>query len=100
MPLASRELIIQDIGDTFFATVLSRSAEGYAQATVQRDQTLFGGTVVRPNPENGGKVAVAEAASGTADLVAEKLRNAPEFVTRKGPIRAKIFVLETPKLIN
>ena len=84
----------------FFATVISRTAEGYAQATVQRDQTLLAGPIARPNPENAGKVAVAEAAAGTADQFSKKLQNAPEYATQKGPIRTKIFVIETPKLTN
>lgn len=84
----------------FFATVLSRSAEGYAQASVQRDRNIFGNYQEVPNPQNAGKSAVAEAASSTADLVADRMKNMPEYITKKGPIRTKIFIIETPKLIN
>lgn len=84
----------------FFATVMSRAAEGYAQASVDRNQNIFGNFQQVPSVENAGKVAVAEAASGTADLVAQNMRSSPEFVTKKGPIRTKIFITETPKLTN
>jgi hypothetical protein len=84
----------------FFATVLSRTAEGYAQATVQRDRNIIGNYQTVPNTENAGKSAIAEAASSTANLVSDKLKNLPEFVTKKGPIKTKIFIIETPSLIN
>jgi hypothetical protein len=84
----------------FFATVISRGAQGYAEATVERNRNVFGTYQEIPNPENAGKTAVAEAASGTTDLIADEMRNLPEFVTKKGPIRTKIFITETPKLLN
>ena len=84
----------------FFATVMSRAAEGYAQASVERNQNIFGNYQQVPSTENAGKAAVAEAASSTADIIADNMRNLPEFVTKKGPIRTKIFITETPKLTN
>ncbi len=84
----------------FFATVLSRSAEGYAQASVQRDRNIFGSYQEVPSAENAGKVAVTQAAASTADIIADGLKNLPEFVTRKGPMITKVFVIETPTLTN
>ena len=84
----------------FFAMLLSRGAEGYAQASVERNQNIFGNYQQIPNQNNAGKVAVAEAASGTADLVAEKMRNLPEYVTKRGPIKTKVFITKTPSLVN
>ena len=84
----------------FFANILSRGAQGYAQASVQRDRNIFGTYQEVPSVENAGKVAVAEAAAGTADEIADQMRQLPEYVTKSGPIRTKIFITETPKLIN
>ena len=82
----------------FFATVMSRAAEGYAQASVQRDRNLFGNYQEVPSTENAGKTAVAEAASSTANLISDRMKNSPEYMITKGPIRTKIFIMDTPKL--
>lgn len=84
----------------FFATVMARGAEGYVQASVQRDRNIFGNYQEIPSQENAGKTAIAEAASETANVISDEMKNRPEFVTKKGPIRTKIFITETPKLIN
>lgn len=84
----------------FFATVMARTAEGYAQATVDRDRNVFGMYQQKPNPSNAGKAAVAEAASSTANQLAERVRNLPEYVTKRGPIKTKVFIMKTPELIN
>jgi hypothetical protein len=82
----------------FFATILSRAAQGYSQATVERERNFFGDFQTVPTPENASKVGVVEGASATADMIAERARSAPEFITKSGPIEAKIFITETPKL--
>ena len=84
----------------FFATVLSRTAEGYAQASVERDRNIFGIYQEKPSPRNSGKSAVAEAAASTANLVSSRMKSLPEFVTKKGPIKTKVFITATPTLIN
>jgi len=84
----------------FFATVLARAAEGYAQASVERNQNLFGNFQQVPNQENAGKVAVASAASETANVVSREIKNLPEYASIRGPIRAQVFITEKPTLTN
>ena len=84
----------------FFATMLSRAAQGYSQATVERERNFFGDFQTVPNPENAGKVGLVEGASATTEMIAERAQSAPEYITKEGPISAKIFIVETPKLTN
>lgn len=84
----------------FFANLLARGAEGYANAVIDQRRNIFGTYQRVPSPDTAGKVAVAEAASGTADLLQEKMRTLPEYTTVEGPVETKIFIMETPKLTN
>lgn len=82
----------------FFAAVLARGAQGYAEGIVQRDRNILGQYINVPNNDNSGRIAVAQAGQQTAELMAEQMKQAPEFTTAKGPILTKIFVMEAPKL--
>lgn len=84
----------------FFASLMGRAAEGYAQASVQRSRNIFGGFEQVPTAENAGKMAIAEAASETADQATTKMKNTPEYTVVRGPIRVKIFVTKRPKLTD
>lgn len=81
----------------FFASVLASAAEGYAEATVQRQQNLFGNYQNVPTTETAGKKGVAEGAAQTADVMAEKMKSAPEFTTVRGPINTMIFIIDDVK---
>jgi hypothetical protein len=82
----------------FFASVLSSAAEGYADATVQRQRNLFGNYENVPTAENAGKQGLAQGASQTADVMSEKMKSAPEFTTVRGPITTKIFIIDDVKM--
>lgn len=84
----------------FFATLLARGAEGYATALVDQKRNVFGDYQRVPSPDAAGKVALAEAASSTADILQEKMRTLPEYTTVQGPIKTKVFIMETPKLTS
>lgn len=84
----------------FFATIMSRAAEGYAQASVERNQNVWGNFQQVPNHKNAGKIAVAEAASSTTDVIDQRMKQIPEYTLKKGPIRARIFITQKPILID
>lgn len=82
----------------FFASVLSAAAQGYSEATVQRQRDFFGQFQNTPTTDSAGKIGVAEGFSQTADLMAENMKSAPEFTTVKGPIRTKVFIIDDMKI--
>lgn len=81
----------------FFASVLASAAEGYAEATVQRQRDFFGQFQNTPTVENAGKTGIARGASQTAEIMADKMKSAPEFTTVRGPIHTKIFIIDDIK---
>ena len=81
----------------FFASVLASAAEGYAEATVQRQRDFFGQFQNTPTVENAGKTGVAKGASQTAEIMADKMKSAPEYTTVRGPIHTKIFIIDDIK---
>ena len=84
----------------FVATILSKTAEGYADSFVERERNFFGGYQAVPNPQNAEKKAVAGAAASTANMLKDRMKAMPEYTTIRGPIRTKVFLMENPKLTN
>lgn len=82
----------------FFASVMAKAAEGYANAQVSRDRNILGQYVQTPGEANAGKVAVSEGASQTANMLSDQMKQAPEWTKVEGPILAKIFIIESPKI--
>lgn len=83
----------------FFASMLSAAARGYAEATVQRQRDFFGQFQNTPSQGSAVKVGAAEGFSQTADMMAENMKTAPEYVRVSGPIRTKIFIIDN-ELLN
>lgn len=84
----------------FAAEFLAAAAAGYADATVQRDQNVFGGYTEKPGTDTFSKKALSSALSKTADRFADKLKSVPEFSVLEGPIEIQVLITEQPKLIE
>lgn len=82
----------------FFTAVLSRAAQGYASSQVDQSRNFFGDFVPQPTTKNAAKVAAAEAAAQTAQILEDEVRNRPEYTTVKGPLLTRVFITKTPTL--
>ena len=80
----------------FFADLLAGAVGGYAEASKQREQGLYGINQPAVTPDNAVKGAVAGAAQATANLMAEKAKSAPEYTLAKGPHDIQLFIVKGP----
>lgn len=84
----------------FGAEFLASAAAGYADSTVEREQTALGAYVEKPGVDTHTKKALASALSKTAERFSEKLKQAPEYSVLVGTFNINILVLDQPKLIT
>jgi len=84
----------------FLAEFLAAGAAGYADATISRDQNVFGNSIEARNEDTFAKKAIVSALSKTADRYADKIKQSPEFSILQGPIQIQVLVIDQPKLIN
>ena len=77
----------------FGGEFLAAGAAGFADATIQRNQTAFGQYQTVPGVDTAAKGAVVNAMSKTADRFAEKQRQQPGYTTVRGGQR--VYVLFT-----
>lgn len=77
----------------FGAEILAAGAAGYADATVERKETLTG-YADAPTLANASRKAIAAALGRTADRFSDKLRSVPEYAVLKGPVDIKIIVTD------
>lgn len=82
----------------FAAEFLASAAAGYADATISREQTPYGGYVEKPGADTFSKKALASAMSKTADRFSEKLKAVPEYAVLEGPFEIQILITEQPTL--
>lgn len=85
----------------FFAVeFLAAGAAGYADASIQRSQNVYGNYVEAPTADTVSKKALTSALSKTAERFAEKIRSTPEYSVLEGPIEIQILITEQPKQIE
>lgn len=80
----------------FTAEFIAAAAAGYADALVERSVTPFGQIQEPATAGNASKKAAATALNRTADRLAEKVRQAPEFTELRGPVPIQILIQEQP----
>ena len=84
----------------FIAEFLAAGAAGYADSTIERNQTILGNQSENRNEDTFAKKALVSALSRTADRFAEKLKQSPEYSILQGPVEVQILITEQPKLTN
>lgn len=90
--------LVSGEGKYFAAEFLASAAAGYADATISREQTPYGGYVEKPGADTFSKKALASAMSKTADRFSEKLKAVPEYAVLEGPFEFQILITEQPTL--
>jgi len=82
----------------FAAEFLAAGAAGYADASIQRNQNVYGNYVEAPTADTVSKKALTSALSKTAERFAEKIKSASEYSILEGPIEVQILITEQPKI--
>ncbi len=81
----------------FAAEILAAGAAGFADASVTRNTNVMGQVNDENSLDTKSKKAVGSALSRTADRMAEKQKQSPEYSVLSGPVPLQILFLETPK---
>jgi len=81
-------------GEYFAGDFLAAFVAGYFDSQVPRSTNVFGQIQEEKSVDAGFKKGLATGAMSTADRFKEKLKKVPEFSELKGPLSAKLLVLE------
>lgn len=84
----------------FAAEFLSAAAAGVADASIDRNQNVYGNYVEKPTTDTLAKKALVGALSTTTNHFSEKLKKAPEYSILEGTFEIQILITEQPTLIN
>lgn len=77
----------------FTAEFLAAAAAGFTDASIERNQNVYGNYVDAPTADTVGKKALTGALSKTAERFAEKVRLSPSYSVLEGPVVIKILVV-------
>ncbi len=81
----------------FAGELLSAGAAGYTDATINRQQTIFGNYVEEPSVESAAKKGAVSALSKSTERFAEKARAAPEYTEIEGGKIIQIIIESNPR---
>ena len=84
----------------FAAEFLTSAAAGFADASIERGQNVFGNYVDAPTVDTASKKALTSAMSKTAEKFSEKIKASPEYSVLEGPVEIKILITEQPKIVE
>jgi hypothetical protein len=84
----------EESGKFFLAEMGSATAAGVLDSTINRSQTVNGGFVQEPSLANSAKSGAVAALSRTADRMADRVRQAPEYTSLGQDQRIKIIITE------
>jgi hypothetical protein len=87
-------------GTYFAGEILAATAAGYADATTQRTQNVMSGYQIEPSVQNATKQGAVTALSKTADRLAERSRNAPEYTEIEAGREIQIIIQEVPTEVS
>lgn len=80
----------------FWAEVLANGVSGYAEASKDRENSIYGFSKAEVSPQNSALGAISESAKSTAEKFRERSRIAPEFSKSSGPHNIQIFLIKGP----
>ncbi|MEK6705768.1 MAG: TrbI/VirB10 family protein [Bdellovibrionota bacterium] len=83
-------------GFYFVAELGAVATAGYVDATTTRTQNLLGGYQAEPSAANAAKQSAVQALSKSAERLAERARNAPEYTEIEGGRAIQIILQESP----
>lgn len=89
-----------DTGRFFLAELGAAAAAGLVDSTVSRHQTALGTYVQEPSLANSGKQAATAALSKSAERIAERVRQAPEWTEISAFQEILVIVNDDPKEIG
>ncbi|MBS1972650.1 MAG: hypothetical protein JSU04_20245 [Bdellovibrionales bacterium] len=84
----------------FAAEFFTSAAAGFADASIERGQNVFGNYVDAPTVDTASKKALSSAMSKTAEKFSEKIKASPEYSVLEGPVEIKILITEQPKIVE
>lgn len=83
----------------YWANVFSHGVEGYAKSLTEKERSIYG-VYDENSPQNAVKKAMASAAQSSTKLLADELKNYPEFTYVVGPIVGTVQLTSTPEFMG
>jgi hypothetical protein len=87
-------------GTFFLAELASAATAGFLDSTISRNQTAAGGYVQEPSLSNSAKTGAVTALSKSAERMADRAKQAPEYTVAEGYQAIQIIVQEDPTETN
>lgn len=78
----------------FWAETITNTVAGFADATTKKAQTIWGNSVPEPGIDSATRQGIAQGLAKTADRLGDRVKNAPEMTTVKGPTIVQITVIQ------